>query len=167
MLVEEKYFPQDKNYLLKTVQAFSKDSLLNKWLDHLLKAYSYQHNPMGLEDDFILELREKIERGRDMIDENYDLLAAIYRHDHADNQLEFQWDGRTHMEVYDAEWKSKYNEWITELSMTKEIQRPIIKYAIMDSSINHDFLKQSIRKAILSYFRIRIRAKTIFRSKAA
>ena len=166
MLIEEKYFPQDKNYLLKSVQAFSKESLLQNWLTELLKAYSYQHNPMGLVDDFILELQQKITSAKVLLEENYDLLAAIYRHNHSDNQLEIMWDGRSHMEAYDSEWKEKYTHWINSLSQIKEIQRPIIRYAVSESDINHQFLKQSIRKGILSYFGLRMRAQSLYRASA-
>ena len=166
MLIEEKYFPQDKNYLLKSVQAFSKDNLLNLWLEEMLKAYNYQHNPMGLEDDFIIELRKKISIGKELLEEVYDVLAAIYRYDHDDNQLSFQWDGREHMEVFDAEWKSMYFHWIQQLSLVKEVQRPIIKYAVTGNMTNNDFLKQSIRRGILNHFGVRLRAQTLYRISA-
>ncbi|SNT26007.1 hypothetical protein SAMN05421640_3010 [Ekhidna lutea] len=166
MLIEEKYFAQDKNYLLKSVQAFSKEVLLNEWLQQILRSYSFQHNPMGLEDDFIIELKQKIHFGKELLEANYDILAAIYRHDHADNQLEIMWDGRSHMEAYDADWKSMYQSWIEKLSLVKEIQRPIIKYAVSEGDINHTFLKQSIRRAILSHFGLRMRSQTLYRVSA-
>ena len=166
MLIEEKYFVQDKNYLLKTVQAFSKESLLHVWLDETLKAYSFQHNPMGLEDDFILELREKMPAGKELIDPLYDVLAAIYRLDHGANQLEFVWDGRTHMEVYDADWKAMYLHWVQQLSMLKDIQRSIIRFAVTGQDTNTEFLRLSIRKGILSYFNVRMRTQTLYRVSA-
>lgn len=166
MLVEEKYFPHDKNYLLKTVQAFAKERLLTIWLDEILAAYNHQHNPMGLEDDFVIELREKIGIGTDLLEELYDILAGIYRYDHGDNQLEFQWDGRTHMEVYDTDWRAMYLHWIRELSLIKEIQRPIVRYAVSGKMVNTEFLKQSLRKGILTYFQIRLRSQTLYRVSA-
>ncbi|MEO9485336.1 MAG: hypothetical protein ABJG47_17895 [Ekhidna sp.] len=162
MLIEEKYFSQDKNYLLKSVQAFSKDSLLDQWLQQTLSTYSQQHNPMGLEDDFIIELKTKISTGKALLLSNYDILAAIYRHNHADNQLEIMWDGRSHMEAYDSDWKLMFTQWIQELSLIKEIQRPIIKYAVSEGGVNHTFLAQSIRRAILSHFNLKMRSQTIY-----
>lgn len=166
MQVEDRYFSQDKNYLLKTVQAFSKEYLLDLWTKEILIAYNLQHNPMGLEDSFTLELKEKIGAAKELLTESYDVLAAVYRFDFGDNQLAFQWDGRTHMEVYDADWKEMYTHWIQELSMRKEIQRPLLKYVVSSGQINTDFLVQSIRKGILSYFGIRMRAQTIYRISA-
>ena len=69
MYVEDKYFSQDKNYLLKTVQAFSKEVLLEEWLQEILHAYNLQHNPLGLEDDFTIELRKKILTSKGLIEE--------------------------------------------------------------------------------------------------
>ena len=164
MLIEEKYFPQDKNYLLKSVQAFSKEILLDQWLQQLLEAYNRQHNPMGLEDDFVIELKKKIGFGKELLKDNYDILAAVYRHDHADNQLEIMWDGRSHMEAYDTDWKEMYNKWICNLSYLKEIQRPIIKYVVSEGGVNHSFLKQSIRRAILGHFNLRMKSQMLYRA---
>ena len=166
MLSDVKYFTQDKNYLLKSVQAFSKEFLLNCWLESVLAAYSRQHNPMGLEDDFTLEIRDKISLAKPLLEDAYDILAAVYRHDHGDNQLSFQWDGRTHMEVYDADWKAMFDYWVQELSEIKEIQRPILKFAISANQTNTEFLKQSIRKGVLSHFNIRLRSNTLYRVSA-
>lgn len=166
MLIEEKYFSQDKNYLLKSVQAFSKEILLDQWLQQILASYSLQHNPMGLEDDFIIELKKKISLAKELLEDNYDILAAIYRHNHADNQLEIMWDGRSHMEAYDSDWKEMYGGWIQQLSLIKDIQRPIIKYSVSEGGVNHTFLKQSIRRAILSHFDLRMRSQTLYRVSA-
>ncbi|WP_424961609.1 hypothetical protein [Ekhidna sp.] len=166
MLIEEKYFSQDKNYLLKSVQAFSKEALLDQWLQEILNAYHLLHNPMGLVDDFIIELREKIHLGKELLVDNYDVLAAIYRHDHADNQLEIMWDGRSHMEAYDSDWKEMYELWIAKLSQIKEIQRPIIKYVVSESGVNHQFLKQSIRRSLLAHFGLRMRSQTLYKVSA-
>lgn len=166
MLVEEKFFKQDKNYLLKAVQAFSKESLLHEWTQQLFKAYNLQHNPMGLTDGFILELEQKIIRGKQLLEDNYDLLAAIYRFNHSDNQLEFNWDGRSHMETYDEEWKAMYRTWLKELSLIKEIQRPVIKYAIQDADVNSEFLQISIRKALLAHFNLRLKSHTLYKLSA-
>ncbi|MFK7953004.1 MAG: hypothetical protein AB8B73_09175 [Ekhidna sp.] len=164
MLIEEKYFQQDKNYLLKSVQAFSKEGLLDSWLKQVFIAYNNQHNPMGLEDDFIIELRSKIHIGKSLLVDNYDILAAAYRLLHGDNQLEIRWDGRSHLDAYDEEWKATFNKWVTNLCLIKEIQRPIIRYAISSSEVNSTFLSQSLRKGILSYFKLKLKSQKLYRA---
>ena len=161
MLVEEKYFNQDKNYLLKSVQAFSKEILLDQWIKQVFEAYNEMHNPMGLEDDFIIELRKSIHKGRKLLEDNYDLVAGIYRYSHSDNQLEFNWDGRSHMETYDEEWKAMYRTYIVELSRLKEVQRSVIKYAIHGDESNTIFLVMGIRRTILSHFKFRLRSQSL------
>lgn len=161
MLIEEKYFDQDKNHLLKAVQAFSKESLLNVWVKALFTSYNQLHNPMGLEDDFFLSLKEKAGKCKDLLEENHDIIAAIYRLNYGDNQLEFQWDGRSHMDRYDQDWKCKYNEWLSVLCAIKEIQRPLIKYATQGEGFNNDFLKASIRRAILGHFNLKLKAQRL------
>ncbi|MEQ9405879.1 MAG: hypothetical protein RIM99_19965 [Cyclobacteriaceae bacterium] len=161
MLIEEKYFSQDKNHLLKAVQAFAKESLLNEWVHQLFVSYNQQHNPMGLEDDFIIQLKNSIDKSKELMEEHYDLLAAIYRLNHSDNQLEFQWDGRSHMETYDEEWKLMYRKWLVTLCSIKEIQRPLIKYSTQGIGFNNDFLKSSIRRAVLGHFNLKLRAQKL------
>ena len=158
MLIEEKYFGQDKNYLLKTVQAFSKESLLNSWVDQVFITYNQLHNPMGLQDDFIIQLSQEMPQARELLDENYNILAAIYRLKFGDNQLEFQWDGRTHMEYYDAEWKAQFREWSRSITAIKEFYRPIVKYATQKQDVNSDFLKMSMRRSMLNFFNIKLRS---------
>lgn len=166
MLIEEKYFDQDKNHLLKAVQAFSKELLLNDWVKEVLHSYNRLHNPMGLEDDFILLLQEKVGKCKSLLEDNYDVLAAIYRLNHGDNQLEFQWDGRSHMDRYDEDWKAWYSKCLVLLCDIKEVHRPLVRYATQGDGFNNDFLKTSIRRAILGHFKLKLRSQRLYRMSA-
>ena len=156
MSIEQKYFDQDKNHLLKTVQAFGKDFLIKDWLQFLYEGYQINENPMGLEDAFTLQLRDQIQSGQQLLEEPYDILSAIYRLKHGDNQLMFMWDGRTHMEFYDEEWRKTFHEWTKKLSQKREIYRCIIKMVIASENVNTDFLVATIRKGILDHFDIKL-----------
>ena len=156
MTIEQKYFPTDKNYFLKTVQAFSKEMLLNEWTEAAFNGYMKSENPMGLMDDFTLSLKEKIGNGKTVLDEVYDILAAIYRHKNGDNQLSFMWDGRTHMDFYDDAWKATYRSWIDSLCLKPEIYRAIVKAAVSDNKMNSDFLKASIRRTIFKTYKVKV-----------
>ncbi len=151
---------------MKAVQAFSKDSLVNQWVEAIYKGYCVSHNPLGLIDDFIIHLEKQLPNCLPLLEENYDILAAIYRLRHGDNQLEFQWDGRTHMDKYDEEWKAAFAKWSIELAMTQEFQRPILKFSLHHSEANTDFLKASIRRAILSKFGVKLRAQKLYQLSA-
>ncbi|MCP4458226.1 MAG: hypothetical protein GY816_09425 [Cytophagales bacterium] len=156
MSIEQKYFNQDKNYLLKTVQAFCKNLLLETWASEAYQAYMSLENPMGLEDDFTLSIKLEIKKGTYVLEEAYDLLAAIYRLKEGDNQLSFVWDGRTHMEYYDEQWRSIFNSWMLGLCQKQEVYRAIIKASLADKTTNTDFLESSIKRAVLDHFQIRI-----------
>ncbi len=166
MLIETDYFPDDKNYVLKTVQAFNKHQLIGDWTTQILRAYNQQHNPMGLVDDFILELQEQISVGAELLDEAYDIVAATYRFNHQDRPMQLDWNARSEMEQYTADWKSVYAQWIAQLSSIPEIQRAVIKYATQGGNINSQFLKTGIRRAVLRYFRLRMRSKRLYRMSA-
>ena len=155
MSIDLKYFQQDKNYLLKTVQAFSKEALLHIWTQEAYKSYIILENPLGLEDSFTLSIQSSIHKGSCILDEVYDLIAAVYRLKEDNNQLSFMWDGRSHMEYYDAEWRTTFGAWIIELCKKGEIHRAIIKASLADKKTNTDFLANSIRLAILDHFKIK------------
>lgn len=119
---------------------------------------------MGLEDDFIIELKSKINLGKTLLEDNYDLLAAVYRYIHGDNQLEIRWDGRSHLEAYDEEWKSMFLKWTETLSLIKEIQRPVIRYAISSTESNSTFLVQSLRRGILNHFKLKLKYQQLYKA---
>lgn len=156
MSIEQKYLQQDKNYLLKTVQAFGKESFLDEWTVECYKSYMTLENPLGLEDDFTITIKSEIRKGAFILNEAYDILAAIYRLKKGDNQLSFVWDGRTHMEYYDEKWRAKFGEWIIELSQKREIYRSVIKASLADKTTITDFLHGSIRRTLLGHFNTKL-----------
>lgn len=156
MSIEERYFSADKNYLLKTVQAFSKHALLEKWAFEAFNGYMQQENPLGLEDDFTLSIKSEIPKGSFILEDIYDIVAAVYRYKHGDNQLSFLWDGRTHMEHYDDEWRTTFHSWVIALCQNKEVYRTIIKAAMADNQTNTDFLAITMRRFVLKHFNVRL-----------
>ncbi len=156
MSIDHKYFSADKNYLLKTVQAFGKDKLQEVWTQNALEGFMVCENPLGLEDSFTLQIRQEIRKGTVILEEGYELLAAIYRFRYGSNQLAFLWDGRTHMEFYDEEWRETFNVWTKRISTKPEVYRAVIKAAVADADMNTDFLKASIRRTILKEFKIKL-----------
>lgn len=156
MSIEAKYFESDKNYLLKTVQAFSKDVLLEKWTSLAYAGYMQQENPLGLEDDFTLFIKQEIGKGACILDEAYELIAAVYRYKYGENQLSFLWDGRTHMEYYDDEWRKTFLQWTATLCAHKDVYRSIVKAALAHEGVNNEFLSISLRRCVLKHFNVRL-----------
>jgi hypothetical protein len=167
MSIEQKYFPTDKNHLLKTVQAFAKDRLLSTWTSEAYQGYLKAENPLGLEDDFTLFLKSKIQNAAFILEEAYDLMAAIYRLRHGDNQLSFMWDGRTHMEYYEEEWTHWFRQRTTVLCEQKDVYRVILKAALADHKTNTLFLKATLRRALLRYFQLKLTRTAKLMSRSA
>lgn len=156
MLYQDRYFKQDKNSILRAAQGFVEPQLVRRWVDVALDTYMQLENPMGLVDDFILELRAVEKYDTSFLQELYDILAAIYRYRKGDNQLEIIWDGRSHYEVYAENWSEEFNQWILFLCKKPEVYRAIIKACILQQPVNHKFLFYNLRRTILVHFELRI-----------
>lgn len=156
MLYQDKYFKQDKNSILRAAQGFVEPQLLKRWIEIALESYMQLENPMGLIDDFILELKSKKEYDVSFLQELYEILSAIYRYKKGDNQLEIIWDGRSHYEVYAENWSIEFESWVKAFCMRPEVYRAIIKACILQQGSNTRFLYYGIRKLILNHFKLKI-----------
>ena len=141
MFYQDKYFDQDKNSILRAAQGFVEPQLLNRWVEIALDSYMKLENPMGLVDDFILNLQKEKNYNHTFLEELYEILAAIYRLKKGSNQLEFIWDGRSNYEVYAENWSEWFDQFVGELCREPEVYRAVIKaifhwiasYYLMDS----------------------------------
>lgn len=156
MLYQDKYFKQDKNSILRAAQGFVEPQLLRRWAEIALESYMQLENPMGLIDDFILELESIKKYDTSFLQELYEIMAAIYRYKKGDNQLEIIWDGRSHYEVYAENWSAEFEDCVKAFCMKPEVYRAIIKACILQQGNNNKFLFYGIRKVILNHFRMRI-----------
>jgi hypothetical protein len=76
----QKFFPLDKNYILKKVQADTKSHLLN-WLSEEVKnIYLFKYNPLGIEDDIILKIKRANHYNLESLTNFYLELSGIYRY---------------------------------------------------------------------------------------
>ncbi len=81
MLYQDKYFDQDKNSILRAAQGFVEPQLLQRWVEIAFDSYMALENPMGLVDDFILRLKSIEKYDTSLLEELYEILAAIYRYE--------------------------------------------------------------------------------------
>ena len=103
-LVQQKFFPLDKNYVLEEVQLLLSDSLLLQLIEEIKMAYELTHNPLGIADSFSIQIQKYKPLNLHPLRNFYQTLAGIYRYKWGHNQLEFVWDGREHTEKYKADW---------------------------------------------------------------
>ena len=154
-MVQDYYFNQDKNYLLKNAQQAKKAVLLEKWVLQSIDGYMTMHNPMGLVDDFVRSILSVTHYNTAFLSETYDYLAAAYRFLYSSNQLEFLWDGRSHLQKYQEEWETQFDHWIYGFSMTDNINRPIIRACVLKDDSSLILLEKNFSKSVLKELKLK------------
>lgn len=147
--VESFFFDQDKNYLLKKAQQSSSDVLMEKWVLQSINAYMELHNPMGLVDDFVRSIMGVTRYKTAFLEESYDFLAAGYRLLYSSNQLEFLWDGKSHLQKYQEEWENQFNHWIYGLTRIDAINRPIIRACVLKDDSSMRLMERNFSRSVL------------------
>lgn len=128
----EKLFHLDRNYLLQEAQRQLKAELLEDFVIRAIAGYQAIHNPLGLIDDTVIQIQayrpssEQLEA----FDVFYKKLAAIYRYEHGDNQLEFVWDGRSHQEYYGEQWSQFFIEQTNKLFLHTPFLKIVLELTV-------------------------------------
>lgn len=151
----ERFFDHDKNYILKEVQENLKYDLCTLAVKLARENFEILENPLGIEDDFIRELRHTPASNIDILFPSYSLLAGIYRFYYGKNQLEFIWDGRSHHEVYADEWKTFFVEWMTQTGIKTSLNRVLVKACILYPDQPSQFLTAVINRFVFQSFDVR------------
>jgi len=128
----KRLFPADKNYILSAVQDEQKESLL-QFLVEYVKQYYFQHyNPLGLEDDTVIKIRQAKDFPLEPLLEFYHDLAAIYRFKYGEVQLELLFDGSSHYDKYKSDWIQFFKQNIQSYCLNRFFIR-----AVLDISVFH------------------------------
>lgn len=109
-----KFFPLDKNYLLEEAQLALQEKLLTEMVEEVKKAFEFVNNPLGIQDGFSSKIKSYRVTNMKPLSSFYQNLAAVYRFKFSDNQLEFAWDGRDHLDRYYEEWSQAFARHIQE-----------------------------------------------------
>ncbi len=87
----------------------------------------------------------------------YENLAAIYRYQYGDAQLEIIWDGKSHFEKFTEDWSRVYSEWVNELCLNRSFVKGILQLTVFnDQKKNTFFIENSIKGMINEYFNLKI-----------
>ena len=165
-----KWFPSDKNYILKEVQLSMRNELLQWIVTYTKSHYELAHNPLGLIDDTITTVRSAEFSELDLLYPVYARLAAIYRYIHGEVQLQFLFNGDEHFDKYQEEWNSEFKNWISILFDQKVFLRAIMEITIFHSHSEHqlELINNRIQSHIEHHFDLKIyRYKGIMDNKAA
>ena len=151
----EKWFDQDKNYILKQAQYRFRKQGVSSMVEIAINSYLLKSNPLGLVDDFVQDLLDCKNPALQFLHRPYELLAGIYRLFHSDNQLEFSWEGRSHSEIFTDEWKNQLDVWTMRMCHNTLLDKIIIKGTIINPSNDHLMLEAAINKIIYQTFCIK------------
>jgi hypothetical protein len=149
--VIRKFFPLDKNYLLKEAQSSIQEALLTRLLEKVKSLYQFTHNPLGLNDTFSRKIKHFELQNFIPLSDFYSNLAAVYRYKHGENQLAFVWDGRDHQEIYQSEWSIAFEEWTDDFCKHELFLQAVLDLTVFlpenrqahltESRMNHFILK--------------------------
>ena len=128
--MNRKLFPSDKNYSLKDVQDYQKDPLLFYLVEYVKEFYLNEHNPLGLIDSTILKINNTYDYPLEPLYEFYYDLAAIYRYQHGEVQLQFIFDGRSQEEKYMDEWESYFKKSIQEYCYNIHFLKAVLEISV-------------------------------------
>lgn len=164
-----KFFPLDKNYLLEEAQLSLQDILLTRLVEQVKEVYQCIHNPLGLEDEFSLRLKNHHSRTLKPLYNFYQNLAGVYRYKYGENQLTFCWDGRDHQEIYKEEWTAAFQAWTTDFCKHELFIQAVLDLTVFLPDNRHAELAENrMNHFILKHFDVKIhRSRGIVEMKVA
>lgn len=115
---------------------------------------------MGLEDSTTKKIREFKLKDNSSLEGIYENIAAIYRYQYGDSQLEIIWDGKSHHEKFSEDWSNSYEEWITELCQNRSFVKGILHLTVFSEQKKNNFFVENSLKAIINeYFDLKVLTK--------
>ena len=157
MTISHPLFDQDKNYILKEVQADSKASLLTQMVRAAKETYLSKYNPLGLEDDTVKAIQDCDSFSIEHFESFYWELAGIFRYRIGSNQLEFIFSGKSHYEKYQDDWNEAFEIWLEEFLKSKYFIRAVLEMSILYPQKRVALLAKDRMKVYLSqYFCLRV-----------
>lgn len=155
-----KFFPLDKNYLLKEAQASVRDLLLRSLLERTKSEYLNRYNPLGLEDKLSLRIKNFEPRTLTTLYNLYETLAGVYRYRFGRNQLEILWDGSDHREKYQKDWSESFHGWITDFCKYELFINAVLDVTVFFIENRNALLTENrMNNFMLQFFELRIQKK--------
>ena len=157
MTISRPLFPQDKNYILKEVQADTQQALLQQLVRKVRHTYLSKFNPLGLEDDTIRAIACCQEFRLDHLDAFYWELAGVFRYRIGSNQLEFIFSGKSHYDKYYDDWTEAFDLWLEDFLLSQYFIRAVLEMSILQPHGRAALLARDRMKVYLSqYFNLKV-----------
>jgi hypothetical protein len=150
-------FSQDKNYVLKQVQADTESTLLNQLVKQVRDAYLAKFNPLNLEDDTVQAIKGCQKFTLDHLDSFYWELAGVFRYRIGSNQLEFIFSGKSHYDKYWDDWTDAFEIWLEDFLKSPYFIRAVLEMCILMPQQRAALLAKDRMKIYLSqYFNLKV-----------
>lgn len=153
----DRLFLLDKNYILKQAQQDLRLELQAMLVEKIKDGYFSHFNPLRLVD----ESSEMVESFQPIhlsfFDELYDILCGIFRYKIGDNQLEFLFDGRSHYDMYLADWKESFLGYVDQLCQKKNFIIAGLELSVYHDPENRIELAQNRMKiCVYNHFKLKL-----------
>jgi hypothetical protein len=167
--MKRKYFPLDKNYLLEHAQLKQEEFLIRLMVEDVISFYLTHCNPLGIEDDLIIRLKNYSFDTPEIFSEFYRDLAGIYRFQKGKNQLELLFDGTDHFTKYSRDWGDCFCNWLKEFCLSQNFVKAVFMLTVFEPGEHQLVSGHNRLKYFLSnYFELKIhKHKGILRKKVA
>lgn len=153
----QKLFPLDKNQIFRQAQSQLEERLLDLMVEELKKAYTMWYNPLGLMDDTYEQILKAKDIPQERIRLIYAQLCGIYRYRYNSNQLEFLFDGRSHLEKYQDEWQEQFLLWLRELGKHESYVKTMLRMTLLyDTESRAEFSENRCKSFINEYFGVKV-----------
>lgn len=157
--MNSRFFPLDKNYILKEAQDSLKQQLMKLLFEHARRTYLHQCNPLGLEDDNIIRIKNYQEQYPAIFSDFYDGIAGIYRYKFGSNQLELLFDGKTHLERYMEDWQKQYIIWLNEFCQDYRFLKAVLKMTVFRDKQKFEYAEKRLQIYLVTRFSVKLGRK--------
>ncbi|MBS1681437.1 MAG: hypothetical protein JST48_06975 [Bacteroidetes bacterium] len=152
-----KFFPLDKNYLLEAAQLALQEKLLTQLVEIVKDSFAQKSNPLGLLDDFSLKIKNHQAQNLKPLNNFYQNICGVYRFKNSDNQLEFVWDGREHLEKYKEEWSRVFTNWVTDFCKQELFIQAVLDLTVFLPENRHaDLAENRMNNFMLRQFEVKM-----------
>ncbi len=152
-----KLFPLDKNYILRQAQNSMEEKMMTMMVEELKLSFTYLFNPLGLQDDTCIQIVNNQTYPKHNLKIIYHQLAGIFRFKYGSNQLELLFDGRSHFEKYQDDWKSQLNCWLKELGKHEPYVKTMLRMTLLyDTETRAEFSENRCKSFINEFFQLQV-----------
>ena len=123
----------------------------------LQKAYTILHNPLQIMDQTYSKIMNSNDVPLDRIRIIYRQLCGIYRYRNVNNQLEFLFDGRTHLEKFQDDWTEALLGYLRELSHNDQYIKTMLRMTFLyDTESRARWAENHCKSLMNQYFDMKI-----------